>query len=241
MAKSATITLTTAGADTGPFNLLSNVDSYTTPFETNIPKASLVGGYTSTVIPDAATVIRVLSASGRCINSYVDLPYPATTTTTTTTTTSTTTTTTTLPPLVITNGTVTCSGNTGDFTSTMTGGTGTYNFVAIDTSQANVATLIATGTSPSGQGVRVTPNGIGTHNWTSIANGTWYTAVQDSNGTNSVQNNGVVINCTTTTTTTTSTTTTTTTVPVYNYCLGYDVSDCCAAKSDYDINCGPPP
>jgi hypothetical protein len=66
--------------------------------------------------------------------------------------------------------------------------------------------LIATGTSPSGLGVRVIPNGGSSHSWTSIANGTWYTAVQDSNGTNSVQNSGVVVNCNTTSTTTTTTT-----------------------------------
>ena len=76
MAKSATITLTSAGADTGPFNLFSNADSYSSPFETNISRASLVGGYTSTLIPDAATVIRVVS-TGNCINS-IDLNYPST-------------------------------------------------------------------------------------------------------------------------------------------------------------------
>jgi hypothetical protein len=87
----------------------------------------------------------------------------------------------------------------------MTGGSGTYNFVAIDTSQANVATLIATGTSPSGLGSRVAPSGGTSHNWTGIANGTWYTAVQDSNGINSVQNVGVSVVCSTTTSTTTTT------------------------------------
>ena len=92
MAKSAIITLTTAGADTGPFNLLSDVNSYTTPFETNIPKASLVGGYTSNVVPDAATIIRVQSSSSLCTN-FINLTYPTTTTTTTTTSTTTTTTT----------------------------------------------------------------------------------------------------------------------------------------------------
>ena len=46
-------------------------------------------------------------------------------------TTSTTTTTTTLPPLVVTNSAVTCSGNLGEFTSTFTGGTGTYTTASI--------------------------------------------------------------------------------------------------------------
>lgn len=76
MAKSATITLTTAGADTGPFDLYSNADSYTTPFETNISKGSLLGGYTSNLIPDSATVVRVKSTDN-CIN-YIDLDYPPT-------------------------------------------------------------------------------------------------------------------------------------------------------------------
>ena len=46
------ITLTTAGADTGPFNLYSNVDSYTTAFETGISRAALIAGYTSSLAPD---------------------------------------------------------------------------------------------------------------------------------------------------------------------------------------------
>jgi hypothetical protein len=116
MAKSALITLTTAGADTGPFNLLSNVDSYVTPFETNIAKSSLVAGYTTNLVPDAATIIRLQSSNSFCTN-YINLTYPTTTTTsttsttttppptttttTTTTTTSTTTTTTTAPPATI--------------------------------------------------------------------------------------------------------------------------------------------
>jgi len=100
MAKSAVITLTSAGTNTGPFNLLSDVDSYTTPFETNISKASLVAGYTSNLIPNAAIVIRVKSNNVTCPN-YIDLVYPGFTTTTTTTTTSTTTTTTTSEPILV--------------------------------------------------------------------------------------------------------------------------------------------
>ena len=41
----------------------------------------------------------------------------------------------------------------------------------------------------------------------------------------------------TTTTTTTSTTTTTTTAAVYEFCCGYDASDCCVAITDYNTNC----
>ena len=96
MPKSATITLTTAGADTGPFNLLSDVDSYATPFETGIAKSSLLAGYTTNLVPDLATIVRCQSSISLCTN-FIDFAYPTTTTTTTlapttTTTTSTTTT-----------------------------------------------------------------------------------------------------------------------------------------------------
>jgi hypothetical protein len=87
------ITLTTAGADTGPFNLYSNIDSYVTAFATGIAKSVLVAGYTSTVVPTGTTTIRVKS-TGTCTN-YVDLVVTGTTPTTTTTTTPTPTTTTT--------------------------------------------------------------------------------------------------------------------------------------------------
>jgi len=88
------ITLTSAGTDTGPFNLYSNVDNYTTAFETNISKGILVAGYTSTIVPPGTSAIRVKSM-GICTN-YVDitLTVPATTTTTTTVAATTTTTTT---------------------------------------------------------------------------------------------------------------------------------------------------
>jgi hypothetical protein len=88
MAKSVIIQLTTAGTSTGPFNLLSNYDSYVTPFETNIAKTTLVTGYTSSLVPDTATIVRVLS-SGSCTN-HTDLTIVPTTTTSTTTTTTTT-------------------------------------------------------------------------------------------------------------------------------------------------------
>jgi len=113
MAQTVLITLTTAGLDTGPFNLYSDADGYVTPFETGVTKVALVAGYTSTVVPDAATIIRVVS-TGVCTN-FIDLSItvvPTTTTTTsststsstttTTSTSSTTTTTTTAAPLTVT-------------------------------------------------------------------------------------------------------------------------------------------
>lgn len=103
MAQTVLITLTTAGADTGPFDLFSDADGYAVAFENDVPKASLVSGYTSTLVPDLATIIRVKS-DGTCTN-YIDLPI-VTTTTTTTTSTPTTTTTTTVPPTTTTTTTV---------------------------------------------------------------------------------------------------------------------------------------
>lgn len=94
MALTVLITLTTAGADTGPFFLYSNVDSYITPFESSVPKVSLTSGYTSTLVPNGTSIIRVLSANGLCSN-YVDLPIVGVTTTTTTSTSTSTTTSTT--------------------------------------------------------------------------------------------------------------------------------------------------
>ena len=88
------ITLTLAGANVGPFNLYSDVDLYTTAFETAVATVDLTSGYASDLVPDGTTTIRLLS-TGEC-NNYFDivLSEPTTTTTTTfsrsTTTTSTT-------------------------------------------------------------------------------------------------------------------------------------------------------
>tara|TARA_R110000868_G_scaffold26620_2_gene102339 strand:- start:773 stop:1024 length:252 start_codon:yes stop_codon:yes gene_type:complete len=76
------ITLTVAGADTGPFNLYSDVDGYVTPFEVGVSKASLLAGYTSILVPLGTVTVRV-SSEGICPNT-LDLPVSTTTTTTTT-------------------------------------------------------------------------------------------------------------------------------------------------------------
>lgn len=92
------ITLTTAGADTENFNLFSNVDGYVSAFASGISKAALQAGYTSYVVPNGTTTIRVKSNSA-CTN-YIDISLVEPTTTTTTSTTTvppTTTTTTTIP------------------------------------------------------------------------------------------------------------------------------------------------
>ena len=76
------ITLSTAGGNTGPFNLYSNIDGYTTAFESGVDKTSLLAGYASSLVPDYTTTVRVLS-TGECTN-YIDLLFSHTTTTTTT-------------------------------------------------------------------------------------------------------------------------------------------------------------
>jgi hypothetical protein len=107
MAQTVLITLTTAGADTGPFNIYENVDGYVTSIADNVSKEDLEAGYLIITIQDATTTIRVQSASPMCTN-YVDLPIDGTPATTTTTTTAapTTTTTTTVAPTTTTTTTL---------------------------------------------------------------------------------------------------------------------------------------
>jgi len=75
------ITLTSAGADAGPFNLYSDADGYVSAFATNVPKATLLAGYAATV-PAGTTIVRIMSV-GVCTN-YIDVAISTTTTTTTT-------------------------------------------------------------------------------------------------------------------------------------------------------------
>jgi len=115
------VTLTSPGADTGPFNLFSSVD-LVTPLVSGVAKSALVSGYTLSSVPDAATYIKVAS-TGTCTNSInLNIITPTTTTTTTTaggpttTTTSTssgpTTTTTSTTRLTTTTTSTTISGTT---------------------------------------------------------------------------------------------------------------------------------
>jgi hypothetical protein len=66
------ITLTTAGTDSGPFNLYSDLDGFVTPFEVGVAKVDLEAGYSTGLAPDFTSVVRVLSTSQYCIN-YVDI------------------------------------------------------------------------------------------------------------------------------------------------------------------------
>lgn len=77
------IKLTIAGADTGPFNLYSDVDVYSSPFEEDVVKAGLIAGYSTAFVPDGTKNILVKSTSALCGSSII-IPIVETTTTTTT-------------------------------------------------------------------------------------------------------------------------------------------------------------
>lgn len=66
------LNLSTAGIDTGPFNLYSNVDGYAAPFQTGVARTTLTSGVTYTNVPDGTTIVRVLSTSVLCTN-YIDI------------------------------------------------------------------------------------------------------------------------------------------------------------------------
>tara|TARA_R110002153_G_scaffold115421_3_gene258606 strand:+ start:616 stop:834 length:219 start_codon:yes stop_codon:yes gene_type:complete len=65
------LTLTTAGTNADNFELYSNKDNFDIPFETGVSRTLLLSGYTSSVVPDYSTTVRV-KANGVCIN-YVDI------------------------------------------------------------------------------------------------------------------------------------------------------------------------
>jgi hypothetical protein len=97
------ITLTIDG-QAGPFDLFSNVDSFGSPFATQVPAASLTAGY-SVVAPPGTSTVKVCSTGvcTNCIDILTNCPTTTTTTssstsTTTSTSTSTSTTTTEVPP-----------------------------------------------------------------------------------------------------------------------------------------------
>lgn len=119
-----TITLTIAGTNTGPFNLYSDVDGFVSAFETGVSKAALLAGYTSSLVPNGTTVIRVMSDNDLC-NNYLDIAISGecgatTTTTTSTSSTSTTTTTSSSTSTSTTTSTTTETPTTTTTTSTTT-------------------------------------------------------------------------------------------------------------------------
>jgi hypothetical protein len=117
---------------------------------------------------------------------------------------STTTTTTTLPPISVT-ATPSCDGiglsGQGRVTANFSGGTGSYTFAALGTSEANAIACVNNPSCPERVSV------VGTsYAWTSLANGPYYVAVLDSNA--SLGYSGLAtVSCNATTSTTTTTTT----------------------------------
>jgi hypothetical protein len=59
------------GTDAGPFDLYSNVDSFTNAFETGISRFDIEQGY-NTYVPESSTIIRCQS-TGVCDN-FLDIP-----------------------------------------------------------------------------------------------------------------------------------------------------------------------
>jgi len=68
----AFITISNVGADTGPFNLYSDIGGYTSAFETNIPKAILEAGFATNNIPTGTTQIKIKSVNEKC-NNFVNV------------------------------------------------------------------------------------------------------------------------------------------------------------------------
>ena len=62
------ITLTIAGTDSGPFDLYSDINGYTSAFESGVSRASLLAGYSSALVPNFTTIVRVQS-TGDCSNN----------------------------------------------------------------------------------------------------------------------------------------------------------------------------
>lgn len=119
------ITLSLAGTETGPFDLYSNVDGFTTPFDTGVSRAALLTGYEVTA-PDGTITVRLDNLNPLCAPSTTDI-YTCTipncdfsgeiicpVTTTTTTTAEPTTTTTTVYPGVAPCTWSTYGGNPGE-------------------------------------------------------------------------------------------------------------------------------
>ena len=78
MAKCGIITLTQSTAGTDNFQLFSDDDGFSLPFESGIPRSALIAGYPSNLIPDAATIVEVKS-NNTCTNSiYITLPVAPT-------------------------------------------------------------------------------------------------------------------------------------------------------------------
>lgn len=136
------ITITSSGVDTGPFDLYSDVDDFTTPFETGISRDDLITGYLAMNVPDGSIAVRVVS-TGVCAIQR-DILIDTLTTTTTTTVAPTTTTTTTVAPTTTTTTTVAPTTTT---TTTVAPTTTTTTTVAPTTTTTTVAPTTTTTTT----------------------------------------------------------------------------------------------
>lgn len=173
------ITLTIAGSDSGPFDLYSNLDGYVSAFESGVSKASLLAGYSSTLVPDFTTTIRVKS-NGVCVN-YIDIPVITPTTTTTTT----------LAPLDF-EISSSCSGIDGTVTvNLITGGSGIYEIGNATFSSEALALANSSWISALSLSIGVGP----------ATGGSYWMVVRDSIA--NILAKEIVVNCPTTTTTTT--------------------------------------
>jgi hypothetical protein len=82
------ITLTTAGSNTGPFNLYSDADGFSTIITSGISRADLLAGYEA-ILPTGTTEV-LLRSAGPCNSSLYLIVSGAPTTSTTSSTSSTT-------------------------------------------------------------------------------------------------------------------------------------------------------
>jgi len=125
MAQSVLVTLTTAGVDSGPFNIYSNADGYAVPVATGISRTTMLAGYLVSV-PDAATIIKVLSTGVCDTDDFIPISLTTTTTSTTTSTTSTTTSTST--STTTSTSTSTTTSTTTSYCQSIGAGTGCKNW-----------------------------------------------------------------------------------------------------------------
>lgn len=75
MAFTAFISISNAGVDATVFNIYSNVDGYSTPFVTGVPRATLITGITTNTVPDGTTICRVVANCGNSIDMPINDPY----------------------------------------------------------------------------------------------------------------------------------------------------------------------
>lgn len=235
------ISVSGLGANTGPFNLLSNATGTFAVFMTGVNKSLIEAPAILTVsVPDNTTIVRVQS-TGTC-STYIDLFViggPTTTTsttltpptTTTTTGSGTTTTTTTLPGTT----TTTTSGGPTTTTTTASGPTTTTTTVSGPTTTTTTASGPTTTTTTSSE---TTTTSTSTSTTTTTSSTTSTTSTTTSEPTTTTTGEPTTTTTGEPTTTTTSSTSTTTTVepPVCNCYSLYNPGGSPEAPIGFDCN-----